>query len=158
SRIDRIRFAADHSAELARTAKAILARTNEAHQALTFDYSLTRRALGLAVGSLLLAGSLSVLLVIGRVPGLPQPVTEPQFFKRCLVLHVDLALIVWFFASASALFSLLPGDRASHRTYRNGFAVACAGVLTMIAGTMIPHTAPVLANYVPVIDNPLYIT
>jgi hypothetical protein len=124
---------------------------------LGVDYSLTRGALGLAIGSLLLAGCFSLLLVVGRIPGLAEWVSDPQFFKRCLVLHVDLALIVWFFAFAAGLYSLLPGDRASHTAFRTGFAVACGGVLAMIAGTMIPRTAPVLANYVPVIDNAMYV-
>lgn len=113
--------------------------------------------MGLAIGSLLLAGCFSLLLVVGRIPGLAEWVSDPQFFKRCLVLHVDLALIVWFFAFAAALYSLLPGDRASHGIFRSGFMAACAGVLTMIGGTMIPRTAPVLANYVPVIDNVFYL-
>lgn len=140
-----------------RAVTQVIPRLDETPQALTVDYSLTRRALGLAVGSLLLAGSFSLLLVIGRIPGLAEWVSDPHFFKRCLVLHVDLALIVWFFAFAAALYSLLPGGRASHTAYRSGFVVACAGVLTMVAGTMIPRTAPVLANYVPVIDNPVYV-
>lgn len=122
------------------------------------DYSLTRRALGLAIGSLLLAGCFALLLIVGRMPVFSTWVSDPLFFKRCLVLHVDLALIVWFFSFAAGLFALLPGDRSSHAAYRTGFAIACAGVLAMIGGTMIPRTAPVLANYVPVIDNPVYVT
>jgi hypothetical protein len=121
------------------------------------DYSLTRRALTLAVGSLLIAGCLSLLLMVGRMPIFSTWVSDPLFFKRCLVLHVDLALIVWFFSFAVALYSLLPGDRSSHAAYRAGFAIACAGLLAMIGGTLIPRTAPVLANYVPVIDNPAYV-
>lgn len=124
----------------------------------TVELALTRRALGLAVGSLLLAGCFSLLLIIGRLPMFAGWVTDPLFFKRCLVLHVDLALIVWFFAFAAGLYALLPGDRFSHGLYRLGFALAAGGVLTMIAGTMLPGTVPVLANYVPVIDNPVYVT
>ena len=37
-------------------------------EAVYTDYSLTRRALGLAIGSLLLAGCFSLLLMIGRMP------------------------------------------------------------------------------------------
>lgn len=124
---------------------------------LSVDYSLTRRTLGLAVGSLLIAGCFSLLLIVGRMPVFSTWISDPLFFKRCLVLHVDLALIVWFFSFAAALYSLLPGDRSSHAAYRAGFIVAGSGVLAMIGGTMIPRTAPVLANYVPVIDNPVYV-
>jgi hypothetical protein len=73
------------------------------------------------------------------------------------VLHVDLALIVWFFSFAAALYSLLPGDRSSNQMFRAGLAIAALGVLAMIGGTMIPRTAPILANYVPVIDNAVYV-
>ena len=121
------------------------------------DWSLTRRALALAIGSLLLAGSFSLLLIVGRMPVFSEWVSDPLFFKRCLVLHVDLALIVWFFSFAAGLFALMPGDRSSHGAFRLGFAVTCTGVLAMIGGTMIPRTLPVLANYVPVIDNALYV-
>jgi hypothetical protein len=45
------------------------------------------------------------------MPVFSEWVSDPLFFKRCLVLHVDLALIVWFFSFAAALYSLLPGDQ-----------------------------------------------
>lgn len=125
---------------------------------MALDFSLTRRALGLAIGALLVAGCFSMLLIVGRTPVFSEWVSDPQFFKRCLVLHVDLALVVWFFSFAAALYSLLPGDRASNAAYRVGFAISAFGVITMIAGTLVPNTTPVLANYVPVIDNPIYIT
>src|SRR5262245_49112299 len=126
-------------------------------RSLSVDLTLTRRALGLAVGSLLLAGCFSLLLIVGRMPVFSEWVSDPQFFKRCLVLHVDLALIVWFFSFAAALYSLLPGDRSSNGAFRVGLAVAIIGVLAMIGGTMIPRSTPVLANYVPVIDNSIYV-
>ena len=43
----------------------------------------------LAVGSLVLAGLLSLLLVVGRLPFLGWLFTDPLFFKRALVVHVD---------------------------------------------------------------------
>ena len=141
--------------ELTRGSEALL--VGQGSSAVSVDYSLTRCALGLAIGSLLIAGCFSLLLIVGRIPVFSTWVSDPLFFKRCLVLHVDLALIVWFFSFAAALYSLLPGEKSSHAVYRAGFVVACAGVLLMIGGTMIPRTAPVLANYVPVIDNPVYV-
>lgn len=157
SQTNRKPLAADHSSGVTLTPLAETARAGQQSRSLSVDYSLTRRALGLAIGSLLIAGCLSLLLMIGRMPVFSAWVSDPMFFKRCLVLHVDLALIVWFYSFAAALYSLLPGDRSSHAAYRAGFAVACAGVLAMMVGTLIPRTAPVLANYVPVIDNPAYV-
>lgn len=124
---------------------------------LSVETSLTRQAIGLAIGSLFLAGCFSLLLIIGRLPTFAAWITDPLLFKRCLVLHVDLALIVWFFAFAAGLYALLPGNRRAHATFRFGFALATSGVLAMIAGTLVPGTVPVLANYVPVIDNSAYV-
>src|ERR1051326_5971236 len=87
------------------------------------DASLTRWAFGLAIGSLLIAGCFSLLLVIGRLPMFSSWVTDPLFFRRCLVLHVDLALIIWFFSFAVGLFSLLPADRSSNAQFRVGLLI-----------------------------------
>lgn len=122
------------------------------------ELSLTRWAFGIAIGSLILAGGFSLFLVVGRLPMFAHFFTDPLFFRRCLVLHVDLALIVWFFSFAVGLYSLLPGNRASNNQLRIGLSIATAGCAAMIAGTMIPGTAPVLANYVPVIDNAVYVS
>ncbi len=119
--------------------------------------TLARRALGLAVTSLILAGCFSLAVVIGRMPVLSDLIADPQFFKRCLVIHVDLALIVWFFAFAAGLFALLPGSRRANRCFAAGFALALAGVGSMVVGALFRGTTPVLANYVPVIDHPLFI-
>jgi len=78
-------------------------RTGQTLRVLSVDYALTRRAVGLAIGSLLLAGCLSLMLMVGRMPVFSAWIADPLFFKRCLVLHVDLALVVWFFSFAVAL-------------------------------------------------------
>jgi len=44
------------------------ARADGSRHVLSVDFSLTRRALGLAIGSLLLAGCFSLLLIVGRMP------------------------------------------------------------------------------------------
>ncbi|MEW6160980.1 MAG: hypothetical protein AB1813_26420, partial [Verrucomicrobiota bacterium] len=119
------------------------------------DISLTRRAFLLAMGSLLLAGCFSLLLIFGRFPGLADKFTDPLFFKRCLVVHVDLALIVWFFSFGAGLYALQTGNAAMNRIHAIGLGAAYIGVLAMIAGMLVPGTAPILANYVPVIDNPV---
>ncbi len=112
--------------------------------------------LGLALGSLLLAGLLSLSVVLGRLPGLSRVIDDPLFFKRCLVVHVDLALVVWFYAFASALAAL----RVANRTgvvESLAFGTAVIGVVGIIAGGLVRGAAPVLANYVPVIDHPLFL-
>jgi hypothetical protein len=65
-----------------------------------------RRWITLAIGSLVIAGLLSLAVVIGRLPGLSRLIDDPLFFKRCLVVHVDLSLLVWFYAFLAGLVAL----------------------------------------------------
>jgi hypothetical protein len=116
-----------------------------------------RRWLTLAVGSLLLAGLLSLSVVVGRLPGLSRLIDDPLFFKRCLVVHVDLALVVWFYALIGALSALRVARRTSSLD-AFAFVAAVIGVAAMIAGGGMRGAAPILANYVPVIDHPLFLT
>lgn len=111
-----------------------------------------------AIGSLVLAGLLSLLLVVGRLPFLSAVFTDPLFFKRALVVHVDLALVVWFQAGTAAFLAYALGDRMPRRVVGLAFALCGAGVGGLLAGALMPGAQPILSNYVPVIDHPVYLT
>lgn len=129
-----------------------MSATHEAHES-----QLSRGWLTLAVGALVVAGAFAVLLVIGRFPPLDRLFTNPLFFKHALVLHVNLALGVWFYAFQGALFFTLPSRGAWRWPGRIGLLLGGAGFLLMIASAFLPEGAPVLANYVPVLDHPVYL-
>jgi hypothetical protein len=120
------------------------------------DARLVGRWLALAVGSLLLAGLLSLTIVLARMPPFDRLVTDPAFFKRCLVVHVDLALVVWFYAFLAALFFLVPGQSEGRGPARLAPFVAGAGVILLVFGALLDGAEPVLSNYVPAIDHPLF--
>ncbi|MBI2514161.1 MAG: hypothetical protein HYV96_19485 [Opitutae bacterium] len=111
-----------------------------------------------AIGSLVLAGLLSLLLVVGRLPFLGAVFTDPLFFKRALVVHVDLALVVWFQAGTLAFLALALGDRLPRRVVGLAFALCGAGIVGLLAGALMPGAQPILSNYVPVIDHPVFLT
>lgn len=115
-----------------------------------------RRWCTLAVASLVIAGLLSLAVVLGRLPGLSRLIDDPLFFKRCLVVHVDLALVVWFYAFLAALLARGAPLRWSWPGALTAGA-ATLGVGGMLAGGLIRGAQPVLANYVPVIDHPLFL-
>ena len=119
--------------------------------------SLSRMWFALAIGSLVLAGILAALLVIARVPPFHDWITDPLFFKRCLVVHVDLSLFVWFSAFLMFLYSRLPRD--PHFLAQEIAAIACAitGVMMMVIAAGMPASTPILSNYLPVIDHPLFL-
>lgn len=83
-------------------------------------------------------------------------IDDPLFFKRCLVVHVDLALVVWFYSFIAALVALkLPAVKTGPRQV--GFHAAVIGVFAMLTGALMRGAQPILANYVPVIDHPLFL-
>ncbi len=109
----------------------------------------------LAVGSLVVAGLLSFAVVVGRLPVLSRIIDDPLFFKRCLVVHVDLALVVWFYAFLGALMAMR-APASGGALARGAFIGAVVGVMAMLTGALMRGAQPVLANYVPVIDHPLF--
>ncbi|MFZ5496886.1 MAG: hypothetical protein ACOZE5_16315 [Verrucomicrobiota bacterium] len=110
-----------------------------------------------AIGSLVLAGLLSLMLVVGRLPVFAPLFTDPLFFKRALVVHVDLALVVWFQAGTAAFLAWALGRKVPRAVVAAAFALGAAGLACLVAGAAAPGAQPILANYVPVIDHPLFL-
>ena len=111
----------------------------------------------LACGSLLGAGALALALVAARAPGLDRLVTDPAFFRRCLVVHVDLALVCWQLALIGALWCASPGPGRAAAIGRAGAAAFGAGLLAMVLSATVTGAEPVLSNYVPAIDHPIFV-
>jgi len=123
------------------------------------DRSATRSAshwMALSLAVLTCAGLFSLIVVVGRMPPFDRLVTDPLFFKRGLVVHVNLALVAWFYSFVVALLFLLPGRPAPGWIGRTAIFVSIGGVAMMLAAVGLPGTQPVLANYVPVIDHWLF--
>lgn len=111
----------------------------------------------LSVGSLILAGLFAMFLVVGRLPFVSPFITDPAFFKRCLVVHVNLSLLVWFGAFGASMFRLLPAPPSNALTTRSlPLALGICGVIAMMAAAFLPGTDPVLSNYIPFIDHPVF--
>jgi len=115
-----------------------------------------RHWIGLSLGVLVLAGLFALAVVIGRMPPFDRFVTDPLFFKRCLVGHVNMSLVVWFYSFLAGLLFLMPSGKEAAWLPRQSAGVALLGVIMMSIGAMIPDTQPVLSNYVPTIDHWLF--
>ena len=134
----------------------------------TFDHALDvpadeRRALArgwlwLSLLALVGSGLFSILLVLSRTPGVNRWLPAADFFRVALVVHVDLSVLVWFVAIAGLLWSLVCAPRAL-AWGRAALALAGAGALLM---TLAPFAgggeAPVMANYIPVLDGPVFLS
>ena len=119
---------------------------------------LARAWFALAFAALVIAGVFAFVPVIGRTPGLSGLIEDPALAKRFLVVHVDLALLVWFGAMEQALFHSV-ASRSAPRAFRIGAALAAwLGTLLMLASLGWADAEPVLSNYVPVLDHPVFLT
>ncbi len=122
----------------------------------------SRRALAagwlvLALAALAASGVFSVLLVLSRTPVAKDWFALADFFRVALVVHVDLSVLVWFVAFGGVFWSL----NSTPRLLVAGWAALGAG----IAGTLLMAIAPfagqgrpVMANYVPVLDEPVFLS
>lgn len=118
------------------------------------DYS--RNWLKLGLFSLLLSGFFSFIIVFARTPGIAELIGDPLFAKKSLVLHVDFALVVWFYAFLSVLYISLNGSKNRMRL-AVGTKLAMIGLFLMIAAIFFESAEPILANYIPVLDQPVFI-
>lgn len=122
--------------------------------------SSSRQWLALAAGSLLLSGLLAVFLALARTPLIDGLISDPLFFRRGLVVHVDLALLVWIYSMVAALYTLLPVKRGSGALERfsagTSITLGYGGVLLLLLGAGAKGSEPILSNYVPVIDHPIF--
>ena len=105
----------------------------------------------LALAALGLSALFAVILVVARTPFLGQ---GAGLFRTALVLHVDLAVLVWFLAMAAAIWVLAGQVRG--RVAWLAFALAALGSAAMVAAGFSQRAAPVLANYVPFLDHGLF--
>jgi hypothetical protein len=72
-------------------------------------------------------------------------------------VHVVLAAFVWHVSFLAGLFNLLPRPR---RSLRAAIApgIAALGLIAMAVSVSQSSAAPILSNYIPVLDHPLFFT
>ncbi len=110
----------------------------------------------LALSALVGSGLFSVLLVLARTPGLQRLFPVADFFHVALVVHVDLSVLVWFSAFAGMLWTL--SSRPRYPVLASAaLALATLGAIVMAAAPFLGKGAPVMSNYVPVLDDSVFL-
>ena len=121
-----------------RSAPLSLTRSGDLMHVTDVDTAHARRWLGLAVGVLILAGLFALLLVLARMPPFDRFVTDPDFFRRCLVVHVNLSLVLWFYSFIAALLFILPAHPRTGGLARASLPLGVLGVVMMGIAAWIP--------------------
>jgi hypothetical protein len=132
-----------------------------AHYALAVPAG-ARRALAagwmwLALASLVGSGLFSILLVLSRAPYVKDFFPFADFFRVALVVHVDLSVLVWFAAFGGLLWSLHAAPRLLGLGWA-ALALCAAGTLVMSLAPFAENAAPVMSNYVPVLDGRVFLS
>ncbi|MBF0309646.1 MAG: hypothetical protein HQL56_08980 [Magnetococcales bacterium] len=107
-------------------------------------------ALGLA--ALFLSSLGAFFLVLCRLPGSVS--CSGAGFSTLLVYHVDFAVLVWFLAMAGA-FLQVTGPCGPLQ--RPALLLAWAGAATLLLAPAWGESRPILSNYFPVLESPLFL-
>ncbi|HHM04454.1 MAG TPA: cytochrome C oxidase subunit I [Gammaproteobacteria bacterium] len=110
----------------------------------------------LAIAALVLGGVLTLLIVLSRTPGIQTLMPWNDFFHTAIVVHVDLTVLVWFLACAGMLWSLT-GTACFIRLGWWALWLAAAGTALFTLAPFIGAAQPLMNNYVPVLQNPVFL-
>ncbi|CAG0957544.1 hypothetical protein RHDC4_00486 [Rhodocyclaceae bacterium] len=117
--------------------------------------NLARAWLWLGLLALIGSGLLAILLVFSRTPGIQDVFPLKDFFRSALIVHVDLSVAVWFMAFGAVLWSAA-GSSAGAGLGWAAFWIAAAGTLVMTVSPFFPDAHPLLNNYIPVLQQPVF--
>lgn len=114
--------------------------------------------LGLALGSLVIAGLFAMLAAFARTPAV-HTLFSAGLFHLALTSHVTFAFTVWFVAFAGVLWTYVAwrsGYPLSVPASWAALALATAGSAAMAVPAFLASGKPYLNDYLPVIDHPLF--
>lgn len=123
---------------------------------LTTDQSpLAPAWLKLGVFSLIAAGLFSLLLVLSRTPGAQDIIPWLDFFHTALVVHVNLSVLIWFMSFSCLFWSLYAGTHLA-LLEKISLYLCVAGTVLLVASPFLGADQPLLNNYIPVLQHPLF--
>lgn len=111
--------------------------------------------LKLSVASLIAAGLFAVLLVLSRAPGIQDIIPWIDFFHTALVVHVNLSVLIWFMSFSCLFWSLYATGRYLILD-RLALYSCVAGTLILVVAPFLGAGKPLINNYIPVLQHPLF--
>jgi hypothetical protein len=110
----------------------------------------------LALGSLVVGGLLTIVIVLSRTPYVQDIFPWVDLFHTALVVHVDLTVLVWFLSMAGVLWSI----NSNTGCYRCGWTalflcITGAGIITL--SPFLGSVDPMMTNYIPILRDPLFL-
>ena len=141
----------DHQSERQAPNMLLLEMPGERMRRLTIGWLL------LALGSLVVGGLLSVVIVLSRTPYVQDIFPWVDLFHTALVVHVDLTVLVWFLAMAGVLWSI-NSRSACHRCGWMALLLCITGASVISLSPFLGSSGPLIVNYIPILKDPLFFT
>lgn len=111
----------------------------------------------LSFAALVGAGFFALLVVLARTPYVSDLFPTVDFFRSALVVHVDLSVLLWFFAFAGVLWGAASPPRLLFLGWV-ALLLAVSGVLVVVVSPFVSAGGPIMNNYVPVLENRVFLT
>ena len=152
---------------LVETTSRQLKKEIDGETSMSVDYHLTLPAkseqklsigwLWLGLGSLIIAGIFSILLVLSRVPQAQDFIPWIDFFHTSIVIHVDMSVLIWFLSYGALLWTFTT-RRLNGIWGWTAWTLALTGTLIIGISPFLGAGDPLMNNYVPVLRHPLFFT
>ncbi len=122
---------------------------------MIFNFSAARPWLLLASFALGISALLAILLVLSRAPHVQEIFGLKSLFHTILVLHVNFAVLVWLLSFIGFIWV---GCTQNINRYFHGtaFILCVLGAFFMLFSPLMGDAKPMMSNYVPVIDSPVF--
>ena len=125
--------------------------------------SLSKSWLVVAVTTIIFAEVFALFLAASRTPGIYEYLPHEDFFYISLVTHVNLSLVMWFMAFECFYCNisqviLSPPSKLWRIISWTGYVMTIAGIAMVVIVPFIGADNPIMSNYVPVLNHPLFFT
>ena len=122
---------------------------------MNINFSAARPWLLLSSFALGISALLAILLVLSREPHVQEWFGLQSLFHTILVLHVNFAVLVWLLSFIGFIWVYhLTILRSSLNLFV--FVLCFVGALLMLISPLFGDVVPIMSNYVPVIDSPIF--
>lgn len=138
-----------HHSERESLNRLVLEMPGERIRRLTIGWLL------LSLGSLVVGGLLTIVIVLSRTPYVQDIFPWVDLFHTALVVHVDLTVLVWFLGMAGVIWSI----NSRSGCYRCGWAallLCVAGSTVISLSPFLGSASPLMVNYIPILKDPLF--
>ncbi|MFC1664214.1 cbb3-type cytochrome c oxidase subunit I [Pseudomonadota bacterium] len=109
----------------------------------------------LAMGSLVIGGLLTIVIVLSRTPYIQDIFPWLDLFHTALVVHVDMTVLVWFLSMAG-VFWTINSNTGCYRCAWIALILCAIGSAILALSPFLGAGGPLMTNYVPVLNDPIF--